>query len=78
MQSLATLSKYLIRLLHECSEEKFVQDAIEWAIVTGLFAPTYHLAEDLNLLLGSGAATTRHLDFILQAYTNHFPQQQAA
>lgn len=40
------LKNYLLNLLHQCSEENFGQDAIEWAIVSGLVSLTYELERD--------------------------------
>lgn len=42
------IKQYLLRLLHECSEEKFGQDAIEWAVVSGLVDLTFDLKGDVR------------------------------
>ena len=42
------MKNYLLKLLEQCSEEKFGQDAIEWAIVSGLVRLTYDLERDVR------------------------------
>jgi hypothetical protein len=42
------MKNYLLKLLEQCSEEKFGQDAIEWAIVSGLVPLTYDLERDVR------------------------------
>jgi hypothetical protein len=42
------MKKYLLNLLQQCSEEKFGQDAIEWAIFSGLVRLTYDLESDVR------------------------------
>jgi hypothetical protein len=55
------MKNYLLNLLQQCSEEKFGQDAIEWAIVSGLVRLTYDLARDLR-------ETMSRYDEIIEAY----------
>jgi hypothetical protein len=45
---MSMMKNYLLKLLHQCSEEKFGQDAIEWAIVSGLVRLTYDLDRDVH------------------------------
>ena len=42
------MKNYLLNLLQQCSEEKFGQDAIEWAIVSGRVQLTYDLDRDIR------------------------------
>ena len=42
------MKNYLLNLLQQCSEEKFGQDAIEWAIVSGRVRLTYDLDQDIR------------------------------
>lgn len=41
---------YLLTILEQCSEEKFGQDAVEHALVTGALKLTYNLATDLHTI----------------------------
>jgi hypothetical protein len=42
------MKNYLLNLLQQCSEERFGQDAIEWAIASGLVRLTYDLDRDIH------------------------------
>ena len=42
------MKNYLLNLLHQCSEENFGQNAIEWAITSGLVRLTYDLDRDIR------------------------------
>ncbi len=42
------MKNYLLNLLQQCSEEKFGQDAIEWALVSGLVHLTYERERDIR------------------------------
>jgi len=42
------MKNYLLNLLQQCSEEKFGQDAIEWAVVSGSVRLTYNLEGDVR------------------------------
>jgi hypothetical protein len=42
------MKNYLLNLLQQCSEEKFGQDAIEWAVVSGLVKLTYDSDLDIR------------------------------
>jgi|SRR6516165_10327522 hypothetical protein len=55
------MKNYLLNLLQQCSEEKFGQDAIEWAVVSGLVRPTYDLDRDIRTCM------TRY-DEIIEGY----------
>ena len=55
------MKNYLLNLLQQCSEEKFGQDAIEWAVVSGLVRLTYDLERDVREIM------TRY-DEIIEGY----------
>lgn len=55
------MKNYLLNLLQQCSEEKFGQDAIEWAIVSGRVRLTYGLDRDIR-------QTMSRYDEIIEAY----------
>lgn len=55
------MKNYFLELLQSASEEKFAQDAIEWAIVTKLVTLTYDRRKDLEEVL-------RNYTAILEAY----------
>ncbi len=77
--------RYLENLLHLCSDQRFGQDAIEWAIVCGHFTPTYdNLEADARRIFlpeNSGSDVTVY-DQICAGYRLHCQQnsdlQQAA
>lgn len=43
---------YLLKILENCSEHQFGQDAVEWAIVTEQVRLTGDLETDLRAILG--------------------------
>ena len=45
------MKNYLLKLLLQCSEEEFGQDAIEWAVVTGLVHLSYELDRDVREIM---------------------------
>ena len=45
------MKQYLLKLLHQCSEEQFGQDAIEWALVSGRVRLTYDLESDTRAIM---------------------------
>jgi len=55
------IKNYLLNLLQQCSEEKFGQDAIEWAIVSGLVHLTYDFERDVR-------ESMSRYDEIIEAY----------
>ena len=61
------MKNYLLELLHQCSEEKFGQDAIEWAIVSGLVRLTYDLDRDVR-------ESMSRYDEIIEAYRRSLAQ----
>ena len=46
------MKNYLLTVLENCSDEKFGQEAVEWAIVTGRVVLTYNLETDLKTIMG--------------------------
>jgi hypothetical protein len=61
------MKNYLLTLLQQCSEEQFGQDAIEWAIVTGLVRLTYDLDRDVH-------ESMSRYDEIIEAYRRSLAQ----
>jgi hypothetical protein len=59
--AMGMMKNYLLNLLQQCSEEKFGQDAIEWAIVSGRVRLTYDLEHDIH-------ETMSRYDEIIEAY----------
>lgn len=55
------MKNYLLNLLQQCSEHRFGQDAIEWAIVSGLVRLTYDLDRDIH-------ETMSRYDEIIEGY----------
>ena len=55
------MKNYLLRLLQQCSEEQFGQDAIEWAIVAELVPLSYELDSDVRSIM-------LRYDEIIEAY----------
>jgi hypothetical protein len=71
------MKNYRLGLLQQCSEEKFGQDAIEWAIVSGFVKLSYDLDHDIH-------QTMSRYDDIIDAYrvalaqeTHRSPNQPA-
>lgn len=65
------MKNYLLNLLQQCSEEKFGQDAIEWAIVSGRVRLTYDLDRDIH-------DTMSRYDEIIEGYREELVQEPAA
>lgn len=61
------MKNYLLNLLQQCSEEQFGQDAIEWAIVSGLVPLTYDLERDVR-------ESMSRYDEIIEAYRRSMAQ----
>jgi hypothetical protein len=55
------MKNYLLTLLQQCSEEQFGQDAIEWALGTGLVRLSYELDADVRSIMP-------RYDEIIEAY----------
>ena len=65
------MKNYLLTLLQHCSEEKFGQDAIEWAIVQGHVTLTYDLEKDVQQIMGddpNGGRDAVTYDKIIEEY----------
>lgn len=65
------MKNYLLNLLQQCSEEKFGQYAIEWAIVSGLVHLTYHLDRDIHECMS-------RYDEIIEGYRRSLAAAKAA
>src|SRR5689334_4053207 len=65
------MKNYLLNLLQQCSEEKFGQDAIEWAIMSGRVRLTYELDRDVHEIMP-------RYDEIIEGYRLSSPQAAAA
>ncbi len=61
------MKNYILRLLEQCSEERFGQDAIEWAVVTGLVRLTYDFDRDVH-------ESMSRYDEIIEAYRRSLAQ----
>ena len=48
---MAMMKNYFLKVLQQCSEEKFGQDAVEWAIVSGLVRLSYDLEGDVREIM---------------------------
>ena len=66
------MKNYLLTVLENCSDEKFGQEAVEWAIVTGRVTLTYDLETDLRTIMGdcgtTGSLGETNYDRIIEAY----------
>ena len=61
------MKNYLLKLLQHCSEEQFGQDAIEWAVVTGLVCLSYELDKDVREIMS-------RYDEIIEVYRRSLAQ----
>src|SRR5438132_1364022 len=61
------MKNYFLQLLEQCSEEKFGQDAIEWAIVSGRVRLSYDLERDIR-------ETMSRYDEIIEGYRRSLAQ----
>lgn len=65
------MKNYLLTVLENCSDEKFGQEAVEWAVVTGRVTLTYNLETDVKMIMrddpDAGPCGT-HYDRIIEAY----------
>jgi hypothetical protein len=68
-------ARYLETVLHRCSEERTGQDAVEWAIVTGLVTLTGHLETDLRAVMGEQG---ENYSRIMIAYQSHLSAENMA
>ena len=63
------LKNYLLRVIENCSEHAFGQDAVEWAIITGRVTLTGDLQTDLITIMGQpGKPETGQYDQICEDY----------
>jgi hypothetical protein len=76
---MAMMKKYLLNLLALCSDEKFGQDAVEWAIMTGRVHLSYKLQEDLRLIMGEpGRPETGKYEVLCDAWRRTCRDHEAA
>ena len=61
------MKNYLLKLLQQCSEEQFGQDAIEWALVAGLVRLSYDLDADVRSIM-------LRYDELIEAYRRSIAQ----
>lgn len=61
------MKNYLLNLLQQCSEERFGQEAIEWAIVSGRVRLTYDSDRDIRECMS-------RYDEIIEAYRSSLAQ----
>ena len=69
--AMGMMKQYLLGLLHQCSEEQFGQDAIEWAIVSGLVHLTYDLERDARAIMS-------RYDEIIEGYRRSMAESKDA
>jgi hypothetical protein len=70
------IKTYILELLRLCSDEKFGQDAVEWAILTGRIKLTYDKEQDLRLIVGEpGRPETGQYSEIVEAYRRTIHEQ---
>ena len=65
--AMGMMKNYVLTLLQQCSEEQFGQDAIEWAIVSGLVCLSYELDPDVRSIMS-------RYDEIIEAYRRSVTQ----
>ncbi len=71
------MKNYLLKLPHLCSDERFGQEAVEWAIVSGHIKLTYSLERDLRLIMGEpGKPETGLYSSLIEAYQREVRRNQ--
>lgn len=48
---MSMMKNYLLKLQEQCSVQQFGQDAIEWAVISGWIKLTYHLDDDVRIIM---------------------------
>jgi len=69
---------YILKVLENCSEHDFGQQAIEWAIGTGRVQLTGDLQTDLRAIMGEPGQPPEKYDEIIEAYRQAIDQVNAA
>ena len=64
------IKRYFETVLHHCSDQRTGQDAVEWAIVSGLVTLTYDLDTDLRTIM-------EQYSEIITAYQAHLHREAA-
>ena len=73
------MKNYLLNLLTRCSDEQFGQDAVEWAVLSGHVQLSYHLDDDLRLIMGEpGLPETGQYNAICEGYHRICRQREEA
>lgn len=73
------LKNYHLRIMENCSEHAFGQDAVEWAIIMGRVKLTGHLQTDLITIMGQpGKPETGLYDQICEDYRKACRDHEAA
>jgi len=71
------MKNYLLKVLENCSEEQFGQDAVEWAINTGMVRLNYTLEADLRTIMGEpGKPETGKYDDIIEGWRRYCREQE--
>jgi len=77
--TMGQMKNYLLRVLENCSDEQFGQDAVEWAITSGYIHLTYDLDTDLRQIMGEpGKPETGEYDAICEAYRRTLADGEAS
>jgi hypothetical protein len=72
------MKNYLLTLQENCSDQLFGQEAIEHAIYSGAFQPTYDLQKDIVAIVGErGKPETGRYDEFCAAYRAHSRENEA-
>lgn len=69
---------YLLKVLENCSEHQFGQDAVEWAIITGRVQLTGVLETDLRAIMGNPGELPETYDRIIEEYRSACADREAA
>ena len=70
--------QYLLTVITKCSDEKFGQDAVEWAIMTGRINLTGDLQTDLVAIMGEPGDLPETYDQICDAYRQSIRDHEEA
>jgi hypothetical protein len=65
---MSAIKNYYLTLLEHCSEERFGQEAVEWAILTGRIKPTCNLPDDLTAIFTADDGGNTPYDLAVEGY----------
>ena len=69
IENMGMTKNYLLKIQENCCDQRFGQEAIEWAIVSGWITLTGDLQKDLVTIMGEpGKPETGQYDAIIEAY----------